>query len=219
MDYMSSDSKHSFSDAVNGKPGIMRCNGRGEILVRGPGVFAGYYRDPANTRGSFTSDGWFRTGDIGLFRPGGQLQVIDRKKNVLKLSQGEYVAVEKVENVLGKCAYISQIFVYGVSTEDSLVGVVVPDVSMLASAPSQNLAELKAFLLAKLNETGRENGLHGFEIVKNIHVEREIEEWTPLNNFLTPTFKLKRAIFKKHYQSVLNSLYEEINANKPRSRL
>ena len=136
--------------------------------------------------------------DIGLFRPGGQLpQVIDRKKNVLKLSQGEYVAVEKVENVLGKCAYISQIFVYGVSTEDSLVGVVVPDVSMLASAPSQNLAELKAFLLAKLNETGRENGLHGFEIVKNIHVEREIEEWTPLNNFLTPTFKLKRAIFKK----------------------
>ena len=219
MDYLSTDSKHSFSDALNSKPGIMRCNGRGEILVRGPGVFAGYYRDPVNTRGSFTPDGWFRTGDIGLFRAGGQLQVIDRKKNVLKLSQGEYVAVEKVENVLGKCAYISQIFVYGVSTEDSLVGVVVPDVSMLANVPSKDPAELKAFLLTKLNETGRENGLHGFEIVKNLHVEREIEEWTPSNHFLTPTFKLKRAIFKKHYQGVLEDLYKELKASKPRSRL
>ena len=154
MEYLSTDSKHSFSDAVHGKPGTMRCNGRGEILVRGPGVFAGYYRDPANTQASFTPDGWFRTGDIGLFRPGGQLQVIDRKKNVLKLSQGEYVAVEKVENVLGKCVYISQIYVHGVSTEDSIVGVVVPDASMLASAVPDP-AEFKTFLLTKLNETGR----------------------------------------------------------------
>ena len=122
--------------------------------------------------------------------------------------------------MLGKCVYISQIYVHGVSTEDSIVGVVVPDASMLASAPSKDPAELKTFLLTKLNETGRENGLHGFEIVKNVHVEREIEEWTPANNFLTPTFKLKRAVFKQHYQGVLDGLYKELKASKNiRSRL
>ena len=189
----------------------------------------GYYRDPINTAAAFTPDGWFRTGDIGIWQAGGQLAIVDRKKNVLKLSQGEYVALEKVENVLSKCMYVSQIFVHGVSTEDRVVGVVIPnrESSYPPEVAAGGDAAEAAFLLSQLEATGRENGLHGFEIVKAVHVERAIPEWTPTTHGLfTPTFKPKRAAFKALYGGDLDRLYADLKGSSaataaplPRSRL
>ena len=83
MEYLSTDKPHP----------------RGELLIRGPTVFKQYYKNDAETKKSFTEDGWFRTGDICSIDELGRFRIIDRVKNVLKLAQGEYISPERIENV------------------------------------------------------------------------------------------------------------------------
>ena len=117
MGYLHTDTSHQ------GRP----CKGRGEIWVRGPNVFKGYYKDEEKTRETINDEGWLMSGDIGLWTPQGQLAIIDRKKNIFKLSQGEYVAAEKIENVYAHSPLIGQSFVYGDSYQSCLVAIIVPD--------------------------------------------------------------------------------------------
>lgn len=98
---------------------------RGEIWVRGPGVIPGYYMNDEKNKETFTDDGWVVSGDIGqLVGKERRMYIIDRKKNIFKLQQGEYIAPEKLENAY-KNAHLSfgNIFVYGKSTEDHLVAI------------------------------------------------------------------------------------------------
>jgi long-subunit acyl-CoA synthetase (AMP-forming) len=87
---------------------------RGEIVVRTPQMIDGYYKDEEATKANF-EDGWFRTGDIGEMYEG-RLRIIDRKKNLFKLVQGVFVAPSNIENILLKCPFVDQIFVYGGSS-------------------------------------------------------------------------------------------------------
>jgi len=83
-------------------------NPAGEICIRGQCMFSGYYKNPELTE-EVMKDGWFHTGDIGEILPNGVLKIIDRKKNLIKLSQGEYVALEHLENIFGQNSVVQDV--------------------------------------------------------------------------------------------------------------
>lgn len=145
---------------------------RGEILVRGPSMFCGYYKNPELTREVVEEDGWFHTGDIGFVnKSNGSIQIIDRIKNIFKLSQGEYIAVEKIENIYLQNPLIDQLFIYGDSTQNYIVMVAVPAKNALMKAIEEshcvdeetlhsssyadlcNHIEVRKMVLTKLNQS------------------------------------------------------------------
>lgn len=109
---------------------------KGEVLCRGGNIFEGYYKNPKADAEAFVDDPWggqrwLATGDVGRWNPNGSLSIIDRKKNMCKLSQGEYVSLEKVEDVYGKAALCGQIVVYGNAYKSFLVAVIVPNTAAI----------------------------------------------------------------------------------------
>jgi long-chain acyl-CoA synthetase len=214
MGYFHTDTVHG-QEIVDGKvvnAGI-ECFGRGEVCYRGPNVFSGYYRDPEKTAEALDSEGWLHSGDIGLWDSHGNLRIVDRKKNIFKLSQGEYVAAEKIENLYLKSGLVQQVFVYGDSLHSMLVAIVVPDPDGLRRLPiaaGRDLAalcadpEVKKAIKADMDKVGKEAKLQGFEFAKDLFLEPE--PWTP-EDILTPSFKLKRADAKKKYQAQIDKLY------------
>jgi long-chain acyl-CoA synthetase len=110
---------------------------KGEICVRGDPIFKGYYKDEKNTKEAIDKDGWHHTGDVGLIEKNGALRLIDRKKNIYKLSQGEYVAPEKIENIYLRCPLAAEVFVYGDSLQNYNVGIIVPNKDVLTKIASE----------------------------------------------------------------------------------
>lgn len=190
---------------------------RGEICFRGPSILKGYLKDPEKTKEAIDEDGFYHSGDIGLIWPDGQLRIIDRIKHIFKLSQGEYVAPEKVEQTLVQSKYVAQIFVNGDSLKSCLVGVVVPDPDVMAATakllgvedvPSMlSNAEFNKMIVDDLAAVGRACGLKGFELVKSIRLSGQ--EFSTVG-LLTPTFKLKRNIARQHFKAICDELYAAI---------
>jgi len=98
---------------------------RGEVCMKGPCIFKGYYKDPEKTAEMLDEDGYLHSGDVGVLYPNGSIKIIDRCKNIFKLSQGEYVAPEKLENIFAKSPYIAQSMVYGNSLKSCTIAIVV----------------------------------------------------------------------------------------------
>jgi len=195
---------------------------RGEVCVRGPIMFQGYFKDPENTAEAVDKDGWLHTGDVGAWLQGGRLKIIDRKKNIFKLAQGEYIAPEKIENVYIRSPFVMQSFVYGDSLKASLVGVVVPDPEYLASWAAQrglpnNITQLcqdpkvNTAVLKSMQEEGRAAGLKGFEQVAAVYLTPE--QFSVENGLMTPTFKVKRPQAQAAFQEKIQDMYSRIPAH------
>ncbi|XP_051699253.1 long-chain-fatty-acid--CoA ligase 6 isoform X5 [Oryctolagus cuniculus] len=192
------------------------CKGEGEICVRGPNVFKGYLKDQNRTKEALDSDGWLHTGDIGKWLPEGTLKIIDRKKHIFKLAQGEYVAPEKIENIYIRSEPVAQVYVHGDSLKAFLVGVVVPDPEVMPTwAQKRGIEgtytqlcinkELKKAILEDLVRLGKESGLHSFEQVKAIHIHSDM--FSVQNGLLTPTLKAKRPELREYFKKQIEELY------------
>ncbi|KGL90511.1 Long-chain-fatty-acid--CoA ligase 5 [Charadrius vociferus] len=191
-------------------------NNEGEVCIKGPNVFKGYLKDPEKTAEAIDKDGWLHTGDIGKWLPNGTLKIIDRKKNIFKLAQGEYIAPEKIENVYIRSAPVAQVFVHGESLRSFLIGIVVPDPETLPQFAAKlgikgsyedickNPAVKKA-ILEDMIRLGKEAGLKSFEQVKDLYIHTEM--FSVENGLLTPTLKAKRAELVKVFEKQIEALY------------
>ncbi|KAK8808514.1 hypothetical protein WA158_008415 [Blastocystis sp. Blastoise] len=208
MGYLTTDREH------NGQV----CVARGELLFRGPLLFSGYYKNPEETHNAIDEEGWYHTGDVAVLLPNYAIKIVDRKKNFFKLSQGEYVAAEKLELIYSQCKYISQVLIYGDSSRNYLIAIVVPDKHSVMDWYKQTTGnesdfkticqskELKDLIQNDFNRIQKENQLRGIEKVKNIVIDSE--PWTVENELLTPTFKLKRHSVQKKYFDKIQEAYK-----------
>jgi len=221
MGYLRTDTLHGEGSKA------MACRGRGEICFRGTNIFKGYYKMPDKTAEAIDSEGWLHSGDIGLWTEDGRLKIIDRKKNIFKLQQGEYVAPEKLENLNAQSTLIAQNFVYGDSLQRELVSIIVPDPDAVAAwAKQQGKAgdvealcrdeALKKAIMDDVKRIGVKEKLQGFEIIKAVHLEPHV--WQPGGEILTPTFKLQRNKAQKKYEHEIAELYKGLAAP-PSSKL
>lgn len=194
---------------------------RGEILVHGTNIFKGYFKDEEKTRAALDADGWYHTGDIGSFEANGTMKVVDRVKNIFKLQQGEYIAPEKIENIYVRSKYVAQVFVYGNSYKSSLIAVIVPEETVLLEWAQQNgldaadmkqlcaNPELKKLVLKDINNLGKEAGLKGFELARDLYLHHEL--FSIENGLLTPTMKAKRAELQKYFQKEIDLMYKDMD--------
>jgi len=205
---------------------------RGEIQIRGEVVFKGYYKMKEKTDEVLDKDGWFSTGDIGRINPNGTISIIDRKKNIFKMSQGEYIAVEKVENQYLKSPSLNQLWVYGNSHKSFIVAVAVPNAlwvtpklgdkwtckaqpateewnAAFEKVCTENYDEVHKAVFEDMRQNiGK---LKGFEKIRDIHLELKLDNllqgFNVENNCLTPSFKLKRPQLLARYTTQLKELY------------
>ncbi|XP_035505307.2 long-chain-fatty-acid--CoA ligase 1-like isoform X2 [Scophthalmus maximus] len=195
-------------------------NGEGEVCVKGANVFQGYLKDPAKTAETIDAEGWVHTGDIGKWLPNGTLRIVDRKKHIFKLAQGEYIAPEKIETIYLRSDAVAQVFVHGDSLQACLVAVVVPDHDFLSGWTKKTLRlegsyqelcgreEVKAAILEDMLRLGKEGGLKSFEQARAIHIHSEL--FSIENGLLTPTLKAKRNCLRQHFRSQIEELYAGI---------
>lgn len=215
-------SVNSFSKMKIGTVGLpldnlsVKIQADGEITVKGPSIFKGYFKNEEMTKEVFTEDGYFRTGDIGHIDSDGFLQITDRKKEMFKTSGGKYIAPQTIENLAKASKFIEQIMVVG-DGEKMPCALVQPDFEFAKSWASRNnlnvgstpqeiakSAELKERIKKEINDINQHLG--NWEQIKKIELTPEI--WSIDAGLLTPTLKLKRKAIKEKFIDLYNKMYE-----------
>ncbi len=188
----------------------------GELLVRGPSVFTGYWHKPDANAECFDADGWFRTGDIAHLDQDGFLYITDRKKELLKTSGGKLVAPQPIENKLKTNLLIAQVALVG-DKHKFISAIISPNFAALEAWARHHgvVSETRADLVANpkvidsYSEIVREvnAGLANFETIKRFRVVPE--EWSQDSGELTPSMKLKRRVITERYAEVVAALYAD----------
>lgn len=188
--------------------GYFAKNNQGEILLRGKCITNEYYKNEKETADAFTHDGWFKTGDIGEWTNDGALKIIDRRKNLVKTLNGEYIALEKLESIYRSNPIVLNLCCYADQSKVKPIAIVLPNEAHLKSFLSKEGIYLEKQLKDKelsqlcvdekviaaslkyIQSTGKAQGLKGIEILQNVVLSDD--EWTPQNGFVTSAQKLQR---------------------------
>jgi long-chain acyl-CoA synthetase len=194
----------------------------GEILVKGPCVMQGYYKNPEATREVLSEDGWFRTGDIGYVDKDNYLFITDRKKDLIKTAAGKFVAPQPIENALKTSPYILNAMVVG-DKRKFIVAVIVPNAATVAAkAADQGIKfssniDLAAhpWVHALIDAEVKRLTIHlaQYETIKRFALLPE--DFTFDNGSLTFTLKLKRRVVEQQYAGVIESLYADVAEPRP----
>ena len=195
----------------------------GEICVKGPMVFQGYYKNDEENNKSFDKDGYFHTGDVGRLFPnlGNGLKVVDRVKEIFKLSQGEYIVPAKLETVYYQCPYIKQIMVYGNSNMNNIIAIINPDLNRCSQDLGVPLEEinkdeenpnLKDLIRKDLQKYASEAKFNGLEKIK--YMVLTFEGFTINNGCMTPTMKIIRKKVELKFKERIDKIYKEIKNGK-----
>jgi long-chain acyl-CoA synthetase len=194
----------------------------GEILVKGPCVMQGYYKNPEATREVLTEDGWFATGDIGYLDKDNYLFITDRKKDLIKTAAGKFVAPQPIENTLKTSPYILNAMVVG-DRRKFVAALIVPNpVTVAARAADQEIkfasnAEMAAhpWVRSLIEAEIKRLTVHlaQYETIKRFALLPE--DFTFDNGSLTFTLKLKRRVVEQQYASVIESLYADVAEPRP----
>ncbi|MCJ1391685.1 long-chain fatty acid-CoA ligase [Xylographa bjoerkii] len=209
---------------------------QGEIWIRGNCVMEGYWQNEKETAEAITSDGWFKTGDIGEWEPNGHFKIIDRKKNLVKTLNGEYIALEKVgpslpsvrlgfynaqplESIYRSAWFVANICMYASPSRTRPIAIIAPAPAALERLAADNGIEyllgskdpshndnLRRLVMKQLQTLGSSAGLARIEIVEGV-VLADDGEWTPQNGMATSVGKLNRGAILKRYQKEIDMIY------------
>ena len=188
----------------------------GEIITRGPHVMKGYFNNEEATSESIDSDGWFYTGDIGIIDENGFIQITDRKKNIIVLSNGKNVAPQPIESQLVQSSFINQIMLVG-NERKNIAALIVPNFEALKSWASENgvdttelsellkTREVQQLIQSEIRE--RLTDFADFEQVRRFALLEK--EFSQEEDEMTPTLKLKRNVIIEKYSDVIEDMYPE----------
>ncbi len=193
---------------------VVRISDEGEILIKGPQVMMGYYKNPKATKEVFTKDGFFRTGDIGMIDEQGRLHITGRIKDIIVTAGGKNISPQNIENSLKGSRYIEQVAVIG-DRRKYLSALVIPvfgelekwaksaGISFSSKSDLLNNAKVQDFIGREIEKyTGQ------FARVEQIRKFRLLDaEWTQETDELTPTLKVKRRVIEKKYADEIESMY------------
>lgn len=188
----------------------------GEILVKGPTVTPGYYKNPKANTESFTADGFFRTGDAGYLNPDGSIVLTERVKDLFKTSNGKYIAPQNLESRLASCKYIDEAAVIG-DRKKFVSALIVPnfhhlrqwaDKHGLGNLETKELCENPAVIKMILSQIGDlQKGLAEFEKIKRITLLPH--HFSIMNGEVTNTMKVRRPVVAKRYAKEIDKMYQD----------
>ena len=209
------DLGYTINDVIEG----INCPA-GEMCLKGPVVFHGYYKNDEENKKCFDEEGYFHTGDVGRLYPnyGNGLKIVDRVKEIFKLSQGEYIIPAKLESIYSTSIYVNQIMIYGNPNKNNIIAIVIPDKKKCAEALNISIDDLvkdtenkklHELIINDFNKLAIDAEFNGLEKVKYILVD--FDEFTNNNNCLTPTMKIIRKNVEIKFKERIDKLYEEIS--------
>jgi long-chain acyl-CoA synthetase len=192
----------------------------GEILCKGPNVMQGYYKKPGLTKQVIDRDGWFHTGDLGIFEDNKYLKITGRKKEIFKLSSGKYVSPQVIENRFKESIFIEHIMVVG-ENQKFASAVISPNFPFLHNWCSSNgvnyrdnkdlIQNNKVVQLYQQEVNTLNKQLGQAEKIKRFRLVHE--EWSPLTGELSPTLKLKRKLLAEKYSDLLQEIFSVENSS------
>lgn len=206
-----------FEHATSGKPlpGVeIRIGENDEIQAHGNGIMKGYYNKPEETKAVFTEDGWFKTGDAGKFDDKGNLIITDRIKDLMKTSNGKYIAPQQIENLLTNNNYIQQIVLIAEGRQ-FVSALIVPNFEFLEDYLKKNnipftswgeiVKKEEIIILYKNKIKELQEHLADFEKVKKFTLMPA--EFDINTGEITPTLKIKRNVVLKRYEDIIEKMY------------